>query len=228
MSKDNRVSKSDFKKYLEEFEWVKKNFDNYKRELDLIDEKNPYECELYSVIANVIRCCMHDESISLRDVSRIQNYEKFHTDNFMSKGGFPDFIVLGEKYDKSAKVNENDIQKYGIYGAIEVKYMFKRLIINEDTFQLSYKNQIQEHIRYFKKVIYTNGLVWQFYLFDDLKPERDTRDIERDELIKEFVLGTVEKGKINWELNAEEVFGKLVGFLRAIDWKLCDKWTEEI
>lgn len=44
-------------KSTKEFEWMQKNFDRYKRELDLINKQNPYECEMYSVLAAVISVC---------------------------------------------------------------------------------------------------------------------------------------------------------------------------
>lgn len=108
-----------------------------------------------------------------------------------------------------------------MFGAVEIKYMSKRPVkdTKKGMFQLNYKSQIEAHIRYFKKVIYTNGLTWQFYLFDDSRPNGDTRDIERDELIEEFVLGTMEGGEISWKADAEKVWEDLLGYLYEIDWK---------
>ena len=230
MAQNNQAEIVALQKHTEEFEWIKRNFTKYKHELEMINQQNPYECELYSVIACMLRCCMNDEGVSLRDVSKIQKCKRLNTENFRSKWGNPDFVVLDKKYNTHEKVNENDIQKYGIVGAVEIKYMYYSLVkdVGKGIFKLNFKDEIEEHIRYFKKVIYTNGLVWQFYLFDDSKPKGDIRDIEEDELIQKFTLGTVKSRSIRWEPNAEKIWEDLVEFLHGIDWKMYGKWGERI
>lgn len=187
--------------YQKEFEWVKRSFSRYKRELELIDRQNPYECELYSVIATVIRCCMWDKSVSLRDVSRTRTYYKFHTSNLSSSKGFPDFVILGDNYDVKKKANRKNPKASEIFGAIEIKYLFKDLNRQNQA-------QINAHEKYFKKVIYTNGLEWEFRGFSS-------------EIPKKITLGHFDKtsDKIVWEADASAMWEKLLNSLREIQWK---------
>ncbi|MCM1267291.1 MAG: hypothetical protein NC302_05235 [Bacteroidales bacterium] len=185
----------------EEFEWVKRSFDRYKRELELIDRQNPYECELYSVIAAVIRCCMWEKNISLRDVSRVQTCKAFYTSNFYSDSGFPDFVILGDGYNKQKEADSDHPENNEIYGAVEVKYFFNPLDYHSS-------GQINAHERYFKKVIYTNGLEWEFRGFSS-------------EIPKKVTLGHFDKtsDKIIWEKEVNVMWEKLLNSLRKIQWK---------
>lgn len=213
-------------KSTKEFEWMQKNFDRYKRELDLINKQNPYECEMYSVLAAVIRCCMNNnESISLRDVSRIPRYEKFHTENFFGGAGFPDFVVLEEKYKIGKELygtNEKP-QDVGILGAVEIKCLQIDLCSNKNG-KLTDEAQVWEHIKYFRKVIYTNGLEWWFYGWDEkgIINEIPDNSEEIPEPSKIFELGTTVQEndidmKINW--NDESEWKELLNHLKRLQWK---------
>ncbi len=218
--------------YQENFEWIRKRFGSYKKELDWICAKNPYECELYSIIAMVIRCCISDDSISLRDVSRIQKYEGLHTENFMSERGFPDFVILEDKYSTEEIVDKHNVRESGILGAVEIKAMSHDIVktIKDKKIQLYKEDQIKKHLKYFKKLIYTNGLTWQFLAFHDSKQDKGTHDIERY-LSEKFVLGKEirkkDERKIEWEPNAEINWEKLLDYLKGIDWKLPGRWKKE-
>ena len=85
-------------------------FTNYKQELQLINIQNRVECDLYSIIAYIVRQAQNNE-ISLRDVSsrRTTTFSKF----FKGKSGFPDFVIRTRDKNYNA----------ACLGAIEVKYL---------------------------------------------------------------------------------------------------------
>lgn len=49
------------------------SFDKFKREIELIIKQNPLECELYSIIASIIRERDSSKNISLRDIFNIKS-----------------------------------------------------------------------------------------------------------------------------------------------------------
>lgn len=128
------------------------NFNWYKEEIDLIKTQNPVECELYSIIAGIIRSLNTSKNISLRDVS--VRRETNRSKQFLSASGFPDFVVVERKLKEEPQV----------YGAVEAK------ALGIDLNKGSTLRQLQDHIKTFKKVIHTNGYEWLYYN-DSFEPE---------------------------------------------------------
>lgn len=150
-----------------------KNFKSYKNEIELIKAQNPVECELYSIIASIMRERKNSNNISVRDVS-VRRTTDF-SESFKSESGFPDFVILTKKFRMDKPNNED------ILGAIEAKSILDKTL--EDS------EQLKGHLKKFKKVIYTNGLEWKFYEYGRL-----------DEVI---ILGKWSKDEIYWESNDE-------------------------
>lgn len=120
-------------------------FSDYQEELELAWIQNSaVECELYSIVASVIRESESGKGISLRDVSTRRTTE--NSKYLKGDSGFPDFVVLERSKSKNAKK----------YGCIEIK---RPEISIDETSDL----QLRGHIKSFGKVIYTNGLLWIFY-----------------------------------------------------------------
>lgn len=121
------------------------DFDEYKDEIELVQAQNRVECDLYSIIAQLIRESVQREKISLRDVSVRRETEISRP--FRGPFGFSDFIIRTREKNNNAKN----------LGAVEVKY------ITEDLDSKKYSEQLKGHIEFYKRVIYTNGLEWRFY-----------------------------------------------------------------
>lgn len=163
-------------------------FKLYKRELNLILEQNPIECELYSVIAALLRQRENMKKYSLRDVSARR--KSIIGNKFLTNAGFPDFAVMTIKETK-------------MIGAVEIK----RLVVNLD----SEKTQVENH-QYRENdteinplvVLYTNGLEWRLYVggLDEMKKNR-------------ISIGKIKNGKIEWE---DDNWTKLIELLEDIDW----------
>lgn len=119
------------------------NFKFYQEEIDLIQAQNKVECDLYSLIAPIIR--ENTKNISLRDVSTRRGSDFSRV--FCGNSGFPDFIIRTREKNNGAK----------ILGAIEIKY------VSKDLDKKKYLEQLQGHLQSYNKVIYTNGIDWRFY-----------------------------------------------------------------
>lgn len=118
-------------------------YNRFKEEIELAMIQNCIvECELYSIIAEIIRGTENGKEISLRDVTARKRTEL--SKNLEGEAGFPDFVVLERKKSRDA----------ARYGCIEAKRPYDNMEITE---------QIEGHLNSYGKVIYTNGLVWKFY-----------------------------------------------------------------
>jgi hypothetical protein len=170
---------------------LKINFEIYKEEIELIEAQNRVECDLYSIIADIIRASKQGVNISLRDVStrRRTKFSEF----FTGESGFPDFVIRTREISSNAKV----------LGAIEVKYVTENLDFER------HLEQLDGHINSYKQVIYTNGLVWRLYKLDKYK--------KNGRPVWEFKLAEDKEGRIDW--GSDDEWNKLLKELDDIDWK---------
>ena len=118
-------------------------FERYVKELKRIKLQNNIECELYSIIGEANK----RNKICLRDVTVKRKSKKGVGDRYYGTSGFPDFVVVSDKESK----------KPDILGAVEVKHLG---YLRKNT---TVENQLKGHINTFKKVLYTNGLTWEFH-----------------------------------------------------------------
>lgn len=159
-------------------------YKKYKEEVELIDTQNRIECDLCSIIAYIIREGEQGNDISLRDIS-VRRKSDFSR-GFIGEKGPADFVIRERKKSNEAKV----------LGAIEVKY------INKDLNK--YLDQLNSHIDKYKKVIYTNGLIWRLYE-------------EKGKFAWEVKLGEIKNGAIIWRNNSNE-WKNLIKNLDDIKW----------
>lgn len=148
-------------------------FETYQDEIELIQAQNRVECDLYSIIAYIIRDGKQGEDISLRDVS--VRRETDFSRPFKGESGFPDFVIRTRDKNNNAKV----------LGAIEVKYVTEDLDLEKNL------EQLNGHIISYKRVIYTNGLKWRFYYEGNFKNKW------------EIVLGEISGNTIIWKDNCQ-------------------------
>lgn len=162
-------------------------FKTYQEELELIDAQNRVELDLYSLVAYIIRAAQKEKNISLRDVTGRRKTE--FSSVFIGDSGFPDFIIRTREKSNRASV----------LGAVEIKYFSQDLDSKENL------NQLFGHIKFYKKVIYTNGLEWRFY------------DNSFKQSGEPVVLGEFSNGKFTFY--NEDAWNKLLNKLNSICWE---------
>lgn len=152
---------------------ISRIFSTYKDEIELsLIQNSIVECELYSIVANVLRDCEQGSAISLRDVTARRTTDK--SIQLKGDGGFPDFVILERTKSGTAKK----------LGCIEIKRPFAKFD----------PEQLKGHINSFPRVLITNGLLWRLY-----KPYKPEKEIEIE---WEISLGEIdERGQIKWEDN---------------------------
>lgn len=112
----------------------------------MIHAQNRVECDLYPIIASLIKECSIGTVNSLRDVSTRRSTT--FSNVFKGAAGFPDFVIRSKTMNNSA----------ALLGAVEIKYFTNDL--DKHLVQLS------GHVETYQKVIYTNGLEWRYYVDD--------------------------------------------------------------
>ena len=168
---------------------LSRNFEEYKQEIELSCLQNRgVEIELYSIIACVIRESYQGNKISVRDVSRRRSSSSYtFVNNYKSDSGFPDFVVLERKLESNVNV----------LGCIEAKMPSVNLNLEDE--------QIQEHIRCFKKVIYTNGIRW---IYSENNQEKFDISLGK--------ITNIETLEIKWE--QEKLWNDLIKEIDSIKW----------
>lgn len=126
-------------------------FEKYQTEIECIKKQNNVECELYSVVANVLRDRESFNKFSIRDISKRRRTQEHKEKYFWGLCGFPDFVIIDRDFNI-----ENNNKKSLIYGAIEIKYEKQNILDNENNLL-----QLKGHLLSFKNIIYTNGFVWR-------------------------------------------------------------------
>jgi hypothetical protein len=183
---------------------IANNYYDFKREIELIIKQNPLECELYSIVATIIRERDSSKNISLRDVSRITEQSdvinskdrKYMTDE--GNNGSSDFLVINTDYLYSQR-NTNLI-----LGCIEVKAIYLEL----DKGIEQKKEQFKGELKTFGKLIYTNGIEWRLYEYDS--------DLETQNLLWKITLGKYVHGKQSVDLKVSDT--------DYIEWNEVSEW----
>jgi hypothetical protein len=171
-------------------------FERYVKELKRIKLQNNIECELYSIIASIIREANKNNNIYLRDVTVKRKSKKGVGDRYYGASGFPDFVVVSDEESK-----EPDI-----LGAVEVKHLGD---LRKNTTE---ENQLKGHINTFKKVLYTNGLTWEFH--SNCSPKRNT--------VKTISISLDDSEKYNVKA-FEKIVDELSSFWKSDDNSIGDK-----
>lgn len=183
---------------------IANNYYDFKREIELIIKQNPLECELYSIVATIIRERDSSKNISLRDVSRITEQSvvinprdrKYKTEEGIY--GSSDFLVINTDYLYSqGKTNL-------ILGCIEVKAIYLELGKGIEQKIKQFKGELKT----FGKLIYTNGIEWRLYEHDP--------DLENHNLLWKITLGKYIYGKQSVDLKISDT--------DYIEWNEVSEW----
>lgn len=183
---------------------IANNYYDFKREIELIIKQNPLECELYSIVATIIRERDSSKNISLRDVSRITEQSnvinskdrKYMIDE--ENYGSSDFLVISTDYLYS----QRNIKL--ILGSIEVKAIYLEL----DKGIEQKKDQFKGELKTFGKLIYTNGIEWRLYEYDS--------NLETQNLLWKITLGKYVHGEQSVDLKVSDT--------DYIEWNEVSEW----
>ncbi len=207
---------------------IEMSLKDYFKELDLMDKQYGQEEELYPLVNMILRanCNFEKEGLSLRDVHQSKGGKK----RKRLLNGYkhrPDLVILDEIYEPDND-KELDMQSK-MYAAIEVKtnnskHKYTAFLDGNDTEDVG-DNQVLGQLSWYGKVIYTNGLCWQ-YLKLNGKPKKAKLDEKgrviddsKNESITFNVKTICELNRTKSDSFNEKQWEKLKKNLSSIKWK---------
>lgn len=193
-------------------------FSEYELELRLAYLQHPKDSreeEVYSLILSLMRdvYCKKIYTEKLYSIRDIHRSPPVRRDTLYGKSGYPDLAIYSQKLKDDTDSADLD----NILGVVEAKAI-------GETYERD-REHILGEIEFYKKVLYTNGILWVYYNENEKKVE----SLENDYVWKVHLL-TGENRNEYAELNKkyEEIFPdlsytkwrKLKKYLRkCIDWE---------
>lgn len=176
------------------------NFDDFYSEIKLSYKQHPHdqrEEELYSIVLNILRDTNDNKrKYSFRDIH--QNPKK-RNNVLYGISSNPDLAIYDLKLTDDTDYN----QKKFIHGVVEIKAIGTKLENKE-------KTQLLNEVVWFGRVLYTNGVHWVLYEYDNTKIGKELEDIYR--LNERLVLTIYERKNEENKINEEtEIIKKLKG-----------------
>ena len=207
----------------------------YKREINLMKNQNFTEIDMYSVIASLMRDGENVKELSLRDVNRRWG----RTDRgrvFYGLSSVPDFAILDVEFVNSENwLDDVDM----VYGCVEIKGIDKTLLsIDEILIKLNNGDEITTdegqligEVLWYKKVLYTNGLVWKFLEWTEYQSSwENIKDLVKDRIEKESGAETKEEKLSEWYQSQKVDFKKVVikeeEYINLSEETTDDEWSE--
>lgn len=192
------------------------SFSDYRREIELVIRQNPLECELYSLIAPILRNANYLGNISIRDVTCLSQKGKTHhaLDRQFDQGNgvfaSPDFLIIDTRYQYSKR------QKEYILGCCEVKAIYRDL----DKAIADNERQFLGELSTYRKLLYTNGIEWRYYeneVYSKTRAYSWKIELGKYELHRQGLDTTIsDQDVIHW--NSNENWYDLLSKLKEIDW----------
>ena len=178
----------------------------YMREIRLMKNQNHTEYDMYSVISSLMREGTNIKKLSLRDVNR--RWGRTNRGRvFYGLSSIPDFAILDVDFINSENwMNDIDM----VYGCVEIKGINKTLISIEEVLKkISYgeeinleEGQLLGEVLWYKKVLYTNGLVWKFLEWNkDESSWEQIMALVQERIRMEIEEETREENLSEWYLN---------------------------
>jgi hypothetical protein len=175
----------------------------YMREMMLMKKQNFTEYDMYSVIASLMRDGRNIQELSLRDVNR--RWGRTNKGRvFYGLSGVPDFAILDSEFINSENwLDDIDM----VYGCVEIKIIDNTLLsIKEIIKKINNRDEITKEegqllgeVLWYKKVLYTNGLVWKFLKWTEYQSAwENIKDLVKERIEKENEPVTKEEIPSEW------------------------------
>lgn len=207
------------------------------REIRLMKKQNFTEVDMYSVIASLMRAGENVKVLSLRDVNR--RWGRTNRGRvFYGLSSVPDFAILDVEFVNSENWLDNVDM---VYGCVEIKGIDKTLLsINEILLKISNgeeittdEGQLIGEVIWYKKVLYTNGLVWRFLEWTEYQSSwENIKDLVKDRIEKEKGAETKEEKLSEWYQSEKLDFNKIVineeEYINLSEETTDDEWSEFI
>lgn len=196
--------------------------EKYQKEIELIQAQNNTEIELYPLATEIIQTAT--EGLSKRYVFGRKKSKKGNV--YYGLSSFPDIAILDKDFKDTDRDEIKEDDWNGLIGSLEIKALGNKLfnideirecLLNKEKKVTQDEGQLIGEILWYKKVLYTNGIEWEYFYVDKyskelkesiLKIVNNRIAFEKAEVEKQQSNKTYQKIRYDWWSEFKKIYDK--------------------
>ena len=186
--------------------------EKYQKEIKLIQAQNNTEIELYPLATEIIQTAT--EGLSKRYVFGRKKSKKGNV--YYGLSSFPDIAILDKDFKDTDRDEIKEDDWNGLIGSLEIKALGNKLFnIDEIRECLLNKKKVTQdegqligEILWYKKVIYTNGIEWEYFYVDKYSKELKESILKIVNNRIAFEKAEAEKQRYDWWSEFKKIYDK--------------------
>lgn len=196
--------------------------EKYQKEIELIQAQNNTEIELYPLATEIIQTAT--EGLSKRYVFGRKKSKKGNV--YYGLSSFPDIAILDKDFKDTDRDEIKEDDWNGLIGSLEIKALGNKLfnideirecLLNKEKKVTQDEGQLIGEILWYKKVLYTNGIEWEYFYVDKyskelkesiLKIVNNRIAFEKAEAEKQQSNKTYQKIRYDWWSEFKKIYDK--------------------
>jgi len=196
--------------------------EKYQKEIKLIQAQNNTEIELYPLATEIIQTAT--EGLSKRYVFGRKKSKKGNV--YYGLSSFPDIAILDKDFKDTDRDEIKEDDWNGLIGSLEIKALGNKLfnideirecLLNKEKKVNQDEGQLIGEILWYKKVLYTNGIEWEYFYVDKyskelkesiLKIVNNRIAFEKVEAEKQQSNKTYQKIRYDWWSEFKKIYDK--------------------
>lgn len=196
--------------------------EKYQKEIELIQAQNNTEIELYPLATEIIQTAT--EGLSRRYVFGRKKSKKGNV--YYGLSSFPDIAILDKDFKDTDRDEIKEDDWNGLIGSLEIKALGNKLfnideirecLLNKEKKVNQDEGQLIGEILWYKKVLYTNGIEWEYFYVDKyskelkesiLKIVNNRIAFEKAEAEKQQSNKTYQKIRYDWWSEFKNIYDK--------------------
>lgn len=217
--------------------------EKYQKEIKLIQAQNNTEIELYPLATEIIQTAT--EGLSKRYVFGRKKSKKGNV--YYGLSSFPDIAILDKDFKDTDRDEIKEDDWNGLIGSLEIKALGNKLfnigeirecLLNKEKKVTQDEGQLIGEILWYKKVLYTNGIEWEYFYVDKyskelkesiLKIVNNRIAFEKAEAEKQQSNKTYQKIRYDWWSEFKNIYDKNIIICNDCITKNCmNNWDDFI
>ena len=186
--------------------------EKYQKEIKLIQAQNNTEIELYPLATEIIQTAT--EGLSKRYVFGRKKSKKGNV--YYGLSSFPDIAILDKDFKDTDRDEIKEDDWNGLIGSLEIKALGNKLFnIDEIRECLLNKKKVTQdegqligEILWYKKVLYTNGIEWEYFYVDKYSKELKESILKIVNNGIAFEKAEAEKQRYDWWSEFKKIYDK--------------------
>lgn len=186
--------------------------EKYQKEIKLIQAQNNTEIELYPLATEIIQTAT--EGLSKRYVFGRKKSKKGNV--YYGLSSFPDIAILDKDFKDTDRDEIKEDDWNGLIGSLEIKALGNKLFnIDEIRECLLNKKKVTQdegqligEILWYKKVLYTNGIEWEYFYVDKYSKELKESILKIVNNRIAFEKAEAEKQRYDWWSEFKKIYDK--------------------